>query len=253
MMKRILSFGFGLFLIIALLISSVGKVVFDHGFYLDLYQRIDLAEQVNVSESDLEDSIFMMTDYVEGKRDDLNDTVFWKGEVRPTFNEKEIRHMKDVRHLWLSARMVMIVSWILCALCLILILILEGLRGVRSLFSGLKEAFVCLMVVLVFFGFWCLIDFTGFWTWFHTIVFPGNMDWLLDPATDFMIVICPEQMFSDMIARIALTLLASLVPILLVMNFLKRNEKTLELGEEELRLMNQPSLKDLTSGRKDRS
>lgn len=121
--------------------------------------------------------------------------------------------MKDVRHLWLSARMVMIVSWILCALCLILILILEGLRGVRSLFSGLKEAFVCLMVVLVFFGFWCLIDFTGFWTWFHTIVFPGNMDWLLDPATDFMIVICPEEMFSSMVFLIAGKLLAGLAPV----------------------------------------
>ena len=153
--------------------------------------------------------------------------------------------MKDVRNLWLSAKTVMIGSWIGCALILIVLLVQLKLEAFEYLAAGLKEAFICLMVVLVFFGFWCLIDFTGFWTWFHTLVFPGNTDWLLDPATDFMIVICPEQMFSDMIAQIAGLLLASLVPILLVMRFLKKGRKTLDLGQEELRLMDQPSLKDL--------
>ena len=35
-------------------------------------------------------------------------------------------------------------------------------------------------------------------------MFFSNDLWLLDPATDFMIVICPENMFSALVTRIVL-------------------------------------------------
>ena len=212
-LNRILSFQFGIFFLVAMLLSSVSSVVFDHQFYLDLYERIHLAERENITSSDLEDSIFMMTDYVEGKRDDLNGTITWRNQVQPTFNTKEIRHMKDVRTLWQRAYWVMVISWILCIVAMVLLLARNKLAGLYDLMQGLLDGLVCFAVVLVFFGFWWFIDFTGFWTWFHTLVFPGNTDWLLDPATDFMIVICPEEMFSSMVFLIAGKLLAGLAPV----------------------------------------
>lgn len=100
------SFGAGACLIVFLLISSVESVVFDQGFYLKLYDSLQLAEKEGISQDDLEESIFMMTDYVEGKRNDLNGEIVWRGRTQPTFNEKEILHMKDVRVLWQSASLV---------------------------------------------------------------------------------------------------------------------------------------------------
>ncbi|UNT94546.1 DUF1461 domain-containing protein [Allobaculum sp. Allo2] len=70
------SFGFSF--LIAALLSSVAAVVFDHGFYIRLYDKLNLAQTVSVSDEDLQNSIFMMTDYVEGKRDNLDGKVFWK-------------------------------------------------------------------------------------------------------------------------------------------------------------------------------
>lgn len=209
-LNKILSVQFGLFLIVALLLSSVQAVAFNHSFYTELYARINLASRENISVSDLEDSLFMMVDYVTSARDDLEGTIEWHGQVQPTFNTKEKRHMKDVRLLWQRARAVMIVSWILAAAAAILLVLRNGLQGLSLLARGLLSGLVCFAVVLVFFGFWWLIDFTGFWTWFHTLVFPGNSDWLLDPATDFMIVICPEEMFSSMVFQIAARLISAL-------------------------------------------
>lgn len=205
-----LSFFFGFFFIIALLITSVQSVVFDHGFYLDLYQKLDWASTIQVSQEDLEDSIFMMIDYVEGNRDDLNGEITWKKKKQATFNHKEVRHMKDVKNLWLSAKQVMIASWILMILCGAIVLWLQKRQGFLWLLNGYKASLIFFGIVLFLFGFWWLTDFTSFWTWFHTIVFPGNTDWLLNPATDFMIVICPEEMFSTMVFQISLRLLLGL-------------------------------------------
>lgn len=211
--NRFLSFCFGICFIVAMLLSSVSSVVFDHGFYQDLYTRINLAKRENITQSDLENSIFMMTDYVEGKREDLNGTITWRGQQQPTFNAKEIRHMKDVRTLWQNARRVMIFCWLMVLFCAGILLAKRRLAGLNDLVQGLLDGLLFFAIVLVFFGFWWLIDFTGFWTWFHTVVFPGNSDWLLDPATDFMIVICPEEMFSSMVFLIAGKLLAGLAAV----------------------------------------
>lgn len=217
-----LSFFFGLFLIIALLVLSVKSVVFDSSFYQNLYAKLDWADQIQVSEEDLEASILMMVDYVQEKRDDLEGEIVWKGKTQPTFNTKEIRHMKDVRDLWLTAKTAMYLSWLGCLICGLLVILFKKEQSVVWLFEGLKASLIFLVFVLILLGFWCCIDFTGFWTWFHTIVFPGNQDWLLNPATDFMIVICPEEMFSTMIFHIALRLLSSLGLVFVGMYALKK-------------------------------
>lgn len=223
-----LSFFFGLFLIVALLISSIKAVVFDPSFYQNLYSKLDWANQIQVSEEDLKSSISMMVDYVQEKRDDLEGEIVWKGQRQPTFNTKEIRHMKDVRDLWLKAKMVMHFSWWGCVLCGLLVILFKKEQSILWLFEGLKASFIFLGIVLILLGFWCCIDFTGFWTWFHTIVFPGNQDWLLNPATDFMIVICPEEMFSTMILHIALRLLIRLGLIFGALYGLKRYSQRLQ-------------------------
>lgn len=218
-LKRTLSLTFGLSIIVAMLLSSVQAVVFNHSFYTSLYEKIDLAQRENISKEDLEDSIFMMTDYVEGKRDDLDGHIYWHNHTQPTFNTKEIRHMKDVRDLWLKAQLVMRIAWVLALVSVITLALLEKKQCLADLALGFKDGLICFAVLLVFFGFWWLIDFTGFWTWFHTIVFPGNSDWLLNPATDFMIVICPEEMFSTMVFQIAARLVGSLAVVGLVLRY----------------------------------
>ena len=208
--RNTFSLIFGLSIIVAMILSSVQAVVFNHSFYTSLYAKLNLAQVENISQEDLEESIFMMVDYVEGKRDDLNGEITWRSKKQPTFNTKEIRHMKDVRNLWLSV---------------VVLVVINRKQALFDLMLGFKNGLIAITILLVFFGFWWFIDFTGFWTWFHTIVFPGNSDWLLNPATDFMIVICPEQMFSTMVLQIALRFILSFGGLALVLYVLTKIQK----------------------------
>lgn len=212
MRLKILPALFGFFLVTGALVSSVANVVFDHGFYLQLYEEIGLSQTTGVSEEDLQKAIFAMTDYVEGKRDDVEETITWNDEAQTAFDAKEVRHMKDVRTLWHRARAVMRASWLISAIIAVYMLVRYRIAGILDLAGGLLAGLGTLLILLLILGFWGMSDFTSFWFWFHTIVFPGNSDWLLNPATDFMIVICPEQMFSTMIVQIALVLLSALIP-----------------------------------------
>lgn len=203
-LKKGLSAAAGFLLILAMLIGSIRLVVFDHGFYLNLYDDLNLAAEAGVSEEDLEDSIFMMLDYVLGNRDDMNGEIVWKGRTQPTFNEREISHMKDVRDLWLNAEKA---GWIFLGLSVLFSIAIFFLcrRSPAFTLSWLARGFVIgaagFAVILVFLGIWMITDFTSFWIQFHHIFFSNSL-WLLDPSKDFMIVICPEVMFSRMIARI---------------------------------------------------
>lgn len=230
-----LSFFFGFFFIVALIITSIQSVVFDHDFYLNLYQRLDWAKQIQVSQEDLESSIFMMVDYVKGTRDDLDGKIIWKKKQQATFNTKEIRHMKDVKKLWQTTQKVMIGCWILMIICGGLVLWFQKRQGFFWLFEGFKASLLFFCFALFLLGFWCFTDFTSFWTWFHTIVFPGNTDWLLNPTTDFMIVICPEEMFSTMIFQIILRLLLGLSLFYLIARFIVHflNKAQLLKGENK--------------------
>lgn len=199
----VFSFLSGLCFILAMLICCVGWVAFDHGFYLNLYDELNLAQSAGVSEEDLEESIFMMTDYVEGKRDDLDGTITWRGAEQPTFNERETTHMIDVRALWHHAS---VFRWICLALWVIfgaLCWRLDKKNWYGWLASGYLQALLCFAIFLAFLGMWMYVDFTSFWISFHHVFFTNDL-WYLNPLTDFMIVICPEQMFSSMIARICL-------------------------------------------------
>lgn len=200
---RIASFVFGLCALISWSVFCIQNVVFDHSFYMDLYERIHLAERENLDPEDLEKALFAMTDYVEGKRDDLEEEIVWKGRRQPAFNEKETAHMVDVKALWQNAHAVMIGCLISLPFLGAAVFLASGKNAPGYLCRGMVQAITCFLVILLFFGFWVLVDFTGFWTEFHHIFFTNDL-WLLDPSVDFMIVICPEEMFSSMIAKILL-------------------------------------------------
>ena len=202
-MKKGLAFAFGLCLAISCIAASVGLTVFDKGFYTDTYAKLNLAEAENITQEDLENSIFMMIDYVAGTRDNLDGQVVWKGKKQETFNQKEKDHMVDVKSLWQNTYKVM---WICLgsAVCIgVYFFVCVRKHWLSWLARGILQAWLALAVVLAFLGIWMAADFSGLWIQFHHIFFTNDL-WALDPATDFMIIICPEELFSSLILRIVL-------------------------------------------------
>lgn len=201
--RHLLCFLFGVGVVLALLMSSISMVALNKSFYHSFYEQYGLAEKAGIREKDAFSAIDLMVDYVSDARDDLNGTILWKNGEQPTFNEKEIRHMVDVKNLWIHARNVGILGGV-CALAAAVILKVWSPRHwLAWLCKGYLMAASCLLVLLIFFGFWMYIDFTGLWIQFHRWFFTNDL-WALDPYTDFMIVICPESLFFTLILKISL-------------------------------------------------
>ena len=102
-MNQVMRLLFGWSLILTILFSSVRIVAFDASFYAQFYEKTKLADELGVSNQDLNKSMAMMLDYITGKRSNMDGTMVRDGHVVQIYNAKEKAHMKDVRQLYQNA------------------------------------------------------------------------------------------------------------------------------------------------------
>lgn len=216
-----------IFFVLALLISSVEVVGFSTRFYQTQYQRLNTAQSMDLSQDDLMRATHTLLDYIQDKQDHLDLSVSVNGQPIEMFNEKEKEHMVDVKALFQGFNRLKNVFFGISLSLFTLALIKKDAFN-RSLGKKvLKKSGVTLFSLLFALGFYALIDFNGFWTLFHQLLFRNDL-WLLDPKTDRMINMFPEIFFNTMVFRIlGLFILLNIVVLSLYSGFmtiLKRKE-----------------------------
>lgn len=210
-LNKVLSFVWGWMLIIVCVVGSVRTMALNPDFYIQRYEKMEMASSLEVSDQDLSKSITRLLDYIKGEADDLSVTITVQGQKKEAFNEKEKRHMVDVRNLYQNAFRTGCVSFAGLLLILFFLLVTQRKKTAAYLSQGLLRAGLCLGILLAVFGFWILTDFNSFWNWFHTLFFSNDL-WLLDPATDFMINMLPETIFYQLVLSCVFMLGILLVP-----------------------------------------
>jgi integral membrane protein (TIGR01906 family) len=189
-------------LIIALLILSVDMFAVNQGFFTSEYSRLGTAGNLGMSSEELNTVTKNLLDYTIGSRDSLDMKAVINGTEREVFDQREKYHMVDVKALYLNAKSFMIYSFIGAAALFILAFIIKGWKAFRTLcrsFLGVSGVFLIIVVAL---GIYAALDFTNFWISFHHVFFPGNDLWQLDPNTEVLINMVPEQFFSDLVSSI---------------------------------------------------
>lgn len=209
-MRRVLSFLFGWCFIIVCVVFSIKSTALNPDFYIPKYEEMELASDIGVSKKDLNQSIRLLLDYLDDKRDDIKGHITWHGVSQETFNEKETSHMVDVKVLYQNALIVAKMAFIILGLVVLYFYLNDKTLMFAYLSKGFLMAMFTFILMLVFFGFWILTDFTSFWTWFHTIFF-SNQLWLLDPNTDFMICMLPETFFYKLVLACVVKVILSSV------------------------------------------
>jgi integral membrane protein (TIGR01906 family) len=189
-------------LIVALLIMSIEMFALNPAFFDGEYKKLGTAQNIGMSEEDLQAVTRNLLDYTAGVRESLDMQANINGQQREVFIDKtEKDHMVDVRALYLSARDVRTVCLIGAAVLFVLALILGGKKALRPLcrsFLWVSGGFVVVVAALAVYA---AVDFTGFWINFHHVFFSNDL-WILDPRTSILIQMVPEQFFSDLVARI---------------------------------------------------
>ncbi|MDF9838545.1 MULTISPECIES: TIGR01906 family membrane protein [unclassified Breznakia] len=188
-------------LIYVILFFSIEMNAFSKNFYKHTNSDLKISESINLSKTDYNKSIATLLDYLHGDRDDIGVEVIYKGDVQEAFNEKEATHMVDVRNLYLDARTICFAS-IMVIIILGVILYYdrksEFLEVMSASFIRVSFIFVFLLAFLLLYA---CIDFTDFWTRFHKLFFTNDL-WLLNPRTDLMIRLLPQDLFFSLVIRI---------------------------------------------------
>jgi len=191
--------------IFAGVLAAIHIVGTDAGLYHTLQMKAGVLATAGISESDLIRLDAALADYLSGDTNALNVSAVVFGRTQPAFNLKEQIHMEDCLKLFDLLRTVMTGTAVLGAAFIPCGVYLLGDRRKIRLAAWLSPPAIVLPLGLL--AVWAVADFNSAFNFFHKILFTNDL-WLLNPATDLLIRICPASMFMSMGARIGLTGLA---------------------------------------------
>lgn len=172
MRKILLSLLIPIFLIL-IFSMSIG---FSKNYYLYEFNKIKPEQQLNLNPKFIRYSAQILSDYLSRKIDTLEIPGF-----KNFFNEKELEHMKDVKNIF---RFIIYLT-IINAILIFMILKKQDLPNI-FLYSFIP--------IIVFLIFYLLIPFDKLFTNFHLVLFKNDL-WLLNPESDRLIVLLPEEFF----------------------------------------------------------
>ena len=198
----------------ALAMIALHLVGIDDGLYYGLQMRYASLEEIGLTDAELRAADRALSDCIRG---DLSGLEAW-------FNAKEISHMGDVARLFRMLRTAVAVALSGAGL-------LIGFSRGRGFAKASAAGFVLWAGLIGALALVIASDFSAAFTVFHEILFTNDL-WLLDPRTDLLIHMCPEEMFSAMALRIGLWGLGSAAAVPLAASAATFGRKKLDLRRE---------------------
>lgn len=209
--NKILMVIASLSLVLIMLLTSVELIAFNKQFYMKQMDKNNVAVNIKVSRSDLEDIVEKIINYLK-KGDNLNIVKTVDKEERGIFNEQEKTHMVDVVNLidkgFFTRNMLMFLF--------IIIAIFEIFEKQLSQFLKIQERTIGFSIVFIsVLAFIINFNFNKYFTIFHEIFFRNEL-WLLDQKTSILINILPLEFFTSIAITIGVTFLLLLVIVLVI-------------------------------------
>lgn len=208
--NRVVLFFSFFFLVIALLLSIIDYNCFDKSFYRKEYIQNDTCSATGMNEEDLWDTTTVLFDYLKDNRDDLNVEHEVNGTVREIFDKREKTHMVDVKNLYLNAMHVRTVFVVIGSILLVLSFILSKNDFIHHMYISYQRSVAMILCLIVAIAIFAAIDFDTFWVQFHYLFFTNDL-FFLDPNTEILINMVPEQFFFDLVLRIIIMFFISVI------------------------------------------
>lgn len=192
-MKKLLSILLILSLSLTFLMISIENNAYNKNYYLRSYKKYNIESETGRIMYELDEITNHIINYLKGKGGDEL--------LEPYFNEREVMHMRDVQNLFKYERLVKYFFGIIS-------IIIMGYLGYKKeyKFLGKTLAFGLFInyIVLIILSLFIISDFNKYFTIFHYIFFSNDL-WLLNPQTDLMIQMLPEEFFIGMAKKIGLS------------------------------------------------
>ena len=204
------------FSVIAILLISSFEIAMyaDFSVYQREYEKYDVLDDLDMKMGDVMYVTEEMMAYLRGDRDTLSVITTVEGQEQDFFNEQDRFHMGEVRDLFIGGLNIRTGAVVTALICLVFLIASKACLK-KILARSYQIALGITGAAVIFIGAAALIDFNAVFVQFHHIFFDNDL-WLFDPAEDYMIRMLPEGLFADMVLRIGLLFVGSLLILLII-------------------------------------
>jgi integral membrane protein (TIGR01906 family) len=166
------------------------RFIYEYDFW-----RYEISENTSIELTNLRKIGKEIRTYFQNNDQYLSVETTINNQMKFLFNQREIHHMKDVKGLInLIDNIGLIIGCIFIIFSLILVFYDHHWKETLLkliLLSGLLSVFLVILISITF-----LVFFDYFFVLFHEISFSNDL-WILNPKTDYLIMLFPENFFRD--------------------------------------------------------
>ena len=191
-----------------LITGSVTWAVNDLGLYERGFDKRDISFWTGIDEDGLSSIARQIRGYFNsaGEPIDIQATIF--GESRELFNQREVIHMKDVKHLIWGVYGLGAASGLYLLSFAALGLLMYRRPFVHTLSKYLLWGSSLTIGLVALVGFIALVGFDSLFLLFHKVSF-SNEFWRLDSRTDYLVKLFPQGFWFDATLFVALVTVVS--------------------------------------------
>ena len=210
---RLVSVAFVLFLPLLIIGTSLRALVTDRDLILQGFRENNVANTTGLDDPQLQHIADAFVAYFQGPPGQIQMQVTAFGQQRPLFNDREVTHMEDVQAVIQTFLRLQVIAVAVVAVRAGMAVAVERSTLPLGRDMLVSAALMVLLVILV--GVLSLLDFDALWTRFHQIAFRNDL-WLLDPRTDYLIMLFPEPFWFTATIRMALTVALQTLGVILL-------------------------------------
>ncbi len=182
---------------IFLITSNVRWVISTPWLYSYGFDKYDIPAYTGIERGELLSAAGQIRDYFSNGEEFLTIRVFVRGIlIENLYNSREILHMKDVKSLVKGVYRIQELTGLYLLAFVVVGLYLRRRQFLPSLARYVGMGGGVTLGLVVFVGLVSLVGFDRLFLAFHLVSFSNDL-WQLDPRTDFLIAMFPEDFFFD--------------------------------------------------------
>jgi integral membrane protein (TIGR01906 family) len=179
---------------ILLLTASVSAAANCPRLYKYGFEKYDVSRVTGLAPAELDKAARGLIGYFNSGEEYIDLTVEKDGQPFTLFNDREVAHLKDVKGLFRLVYKILLGSGVYA-------LVFVGVslfwwRDKRRLGQGLFFGGGLTLAATLALGVVIALDFDQFFLQFHLLSFANDF-WMLDPATDYLIMLFPQGFWFD--------------------------------------------------------
>jgi integral membrane protein (TIGR01906 family) len=178
---------------VLLLTVSVSLAVNCPWLYTYGFDKYDVGETTGLEAAELDRVADGLRAYFNSGEESISISVMKDGEYFEVFNEREVGHLRDVKGLFRLVYVLLLGTGVYA--CVYAGVNLFWWRD-RRLYQGLAGGGGLTLVLMLAIGLAAAINFDWLFLHFHLISFANDL-WMLDPATDYLIMLVPRGFWFD--------------------------------------------------------